>query len=113
MIQSGGFTWDLYHNGQMFPVHYVPFVMFLKGDSKELDTHCGKYTSYRAEVKNNCRSCICPTSEFDDPLANHPRKSKKMILDLANAKELNQLKNLSQNNVFNSWYEIKLVSTTN
>ena len=52
--QDAGIDWDLYYRGRPWKVHFIPYVMFIKGDTVEHDKHCGSYNSRTAGVKQLC-----------------------------------------------------------
>lgn len=102
----GGFPWDLPVNGIIHEVQFIPFVMFIKGDTVEHDKHCGSYNSRTKGVANLCRSCCCPTDRTDEPYEDYDRKSKGMIQALIDRRDLEALKGLSQHCIDNTWYKI-------
>jgi hypothetical protein len=103
---AGGFMWKLWYKGQTHDVHFIPFIMFVKGDAQELDKHCGKYTMRGSNVAQLCRYCVCPTEETDNPYKRHARKSPQMIQPLIDCNDEEGLKAMSQQNIKNCWYPL-------
>lgn len=105
IMDDGGFEWDLYYKGEVKQLHFLPFIMFIKGDTVEHDKHTGHYGARNKGVKNLCRYCVCPTEETDEPYTNHGRKTPKMVTDLVRKKDYAGLKAISQQYIYNVWYE--------
>lgn len=107
-IQGKGFKWDLFYNETLYKdVEFVPFVPFIKCDTDEGDKLCGSYTSRGRHVKQLCRYCKCPTLKCDDHLAQYPMKTKAQIQGLVDRKDLQELKNLSQQCIQNACYKLR------
>jgi len=107
-IQEKGFKWDLFYDGQLYRgVEFVPFVPFIKCDTEEGDKLCGSYLARMRNVKQLCRYCKCPTHKSDDHLANYPMKAKAQIQALVDKKDLQELKNLSQQCIQNACYKLR------
>jgi len=104
--KKGGFWWNLPYNGQVFRVKFLPFVMFIKGDSVEHDKHCGSYTSRTSGVKQLCRYCCCPNDKTDEAYRKDTPKTPKMIISLLEAGDAEGLQGLSQQNIDNAWYKL-------
>lgn len=102
-----GIRWDLRYKGKTYEVVFIPFVMFVKGDSVEHDKHCGKYNARGEGVKQLCRYCQCPNEDTDNPDASYPRKSPNLIKPLVAAKNQEGLKAISQQYIKNSWYNLR------
>jgi hypothetical protein len=87
---KGGFEWDLSINGKVFRVVFIPYVMFVKGDTVEHDKHCGSFNNRTKYVKQLCRYCCCPTMQSEEPypvnekgkIKEWKRKSKAMMQHL-------------------------------
>ena len=107
---GGGIDWDLYRRGVKWLLCLVPFIIFIKGDGVEHDKHCGKCGSRTEGVKHLCRYCCCPNDETDDPFALHERKGVDMICGKVKAKDQVGLKNMSQKEIWNAWYELRFGS---
>jgi hypothetical protein len=105
-ITRTGFKWDLCYKGKVYPVTFILFVPFIKGDTEEHDKHCGKYLSRTEKVAQLCRYCQCPTAETDNPSANYPPKTQELIENLVDEHDLEGLQQLSQHYMRNAWYEI-------
>ena len=57
-LQRTGFIWDLVHKGKLHKnIKFVIFVPFVKCDTEEADTLCGKYRVRTSNIKQNCRYC--------------------------------------------------------
>jgi len=107
-LQKTGFIWDLYYNGRLHKgVKFIPFVSFLRVDTKEADLFCGKYTNRNAGVKQLCRECYCPTLESDNHLASHRPKLQHRIAALVARKDEEALKNMSQQYILNAFYDLQ------
>ena len=105
--EEGGIEWDLFYKGRLYKLLFIPFVVFVKGDSVEQDKHVGKYGSRTKGVAHLCRHCHCPNKETDDAYANHPRKSQTEITAMVKSKDTDGLKATSQQMLWNAWYELK------
>jgi len=106
-IEEVGFEWDLRYNDSTHRVHFIPFVLFIKGDTVEHDKHCGSYTSRTKHVQQLCRYCCCPSIDTDDPYRRDDRKNQKMIQDLVDSRDEDGLKAISQQYVQNTWYKVR------
>ena len=107
-LQSTGFIWDLFYKGKLYKdIEFIPFVPFIKCDTDEADVLCGKYKSRGKNVANLCRYCTCPTDESDDPSANYPAKRSDKIQRLVDKKDLQALKNMSQQCINNATYKLR------
>ena len=109
-IIESGFEWDFLHNNEVQRLFFVPFMLFLKGDTVEHDKHCGHYGARNRGVACLCRYCVCPMADTDDPYKDFARKSPDMITQLVRKNELGQLKSISQQDIFNVWYEFEFGS---
>jgi len=50
-LQKTGFKWDLMYKGKLYKdVTMIPYVAFLRVDTKEADLFCGKYTNRNKHV---------------------------------------------------------------
>lgn len=103
---AGGFEWDLRYQGETHRVHFIPFILFVKGDGVEHDKHCGQYTCKTSGVSMLCRYCTCPTDQSDEPYKIWPKKSPQMIQPLVDEQDEEGLKALSQQYIHNSWYAL-------
>jgi hypothetical protein len=107
-IQETGFMWDLFYNGILYKdIEFIPFVPFIKCDTEEADTLCGKYRNRSKGVAQICRYCYCPTSESDDPLANYKKKTVTKIQKLIDKNDYKGLKNISQQLLENACYKLR------
>lgn len=107
-LQDTGFVWDLKYKGKIYEgVEFVPFIPFIKCDTDEADKLCAKYTSRGHGVASLCRYCECPTGESDSIFADYPRKTVAKIKELVATNQREALKNLSQQNILNAWYECR------
>ena len=100
-----GFNWDFYHNGERRRLEFVPFMLFMKGDTVEHDKHTGHYGARNEGIKSLCRYCVCPNAETDNPYADYARKSPQILVEYIRKCDMEGLKSLSQQYIFNSWYE--------
>lgn len=106
-IEQSGMLWDLFYQGQVHKADLVFWTIMVRCDTDEAELLTGKYRSRSGNVKNLCRYCTCPNEETDDPLANHPLKTVEMVKGLIEAKDLDGLKAISQQNINNSWYKLR------
>lgn len=104
---EGGFEWDMIYEGEIFEFLFLPFVIYIKGDTVEHDKHCASYNSRTKGVAQLCRYCCCPTDKSDVAYRDDPPKTKKMINDLVKMKDSAALKKLSQHELWNAWYQIR------
>ena len=104
---ENGFTWNLRYKGRTLPVNFLPFVMFVKGDSKEHDKHCGHYSSKTAGVQQICRVCHCPTDMTDVPYKRYPKRDPRKIQSLIDDRNKEQLQRISQQYLENAWYRVR------
>jgi hypothetical protein len=107
----GGFPWDLRYQGKTYCLFFVPFILFVKADGKEGDKMCGAYQSKTEHVQCLCRFCTCPTCDTDkvypwDSQFVPVMKTQHLIQPLVTAGDLEVLKSISQQCVWNPWYEI-------
>lgn len=107
IIDAGGFEWDYYDKTEIKRLCFVPFLLFLKGDTVEHDKHCGHYGARNRGVACLCRYCVCPSADTDEPYKDFARKSPKMITQLVRKNDLAKLKSISQQDIFNVWYEFE------
>lgn len=106
---AGGFEWNLYYLKKIIEIHFIPFVLLIKGDGKEHDKHCGKYGSSTKNVQCLCRYCCIPNAETDQPYREpeDERKTQSMMERLTAAGDVEELKRMSQHRVWNAWYELR------
>jgi hypothetical protein len=100
-----GFDWDFYHDGEQRRLEFIPFVLLLKGDTVEHDKHTGHYGARNEGVKSLCRYCVCPNDQTDMPYADSAWKSPEMLIEYIRKNDMECLKTLSQQFIFNTWYE--------
>ena len=105
IFRQGGFEWDYYDNGFIRRLQFIPFIIFIKGDTVEHDKHTGHYGARNKGVQCLCRYCVCPAAETDAPYADFARKNPKTISNLIRKGDLAGLKGMSQQAIFNVWYE--------
>ena len=99
---ENGFEWDLHYNDSTHRVQFIPFVLFIKGDTVEHDKHCGSYTNRTKYVQQLCCYCCCPNINTDEPYRRDDKKHPKMIQDLVDG-----LKAISQQYIQNTWYMVR------
>ena len=102
-----GFSWNLHYKGKNHEVEFIPFVMFIKGDSVEHDKHCGSYTIRTKHIKQLCRYCCCPNEKTDEAYRRDKLKCPGMIKTLVDLKDMKGLQELSQQYINNAWYEVR------
>ena len=100
----------LYHGKEYEGIEFVPFVVFIKCDTKEADLLAGSYSSRTGNVQQLCRYCTCPTQNSDDPMADFPPKTVPMIGKLVAERNLSALKDLSQHPIDNACYKLRFGS---
>jgi len=101
-LQKTGFKWDLMYKGKLYKdVTMIPYVAFLRVDTKEADLFCGKYTNRNKHVKQLCRECYCPTDKTNNHLANYKAKTQQQIATLVLRKDEKQLQLMSQQYIKN------------
>lgn len=107
-LQTRGFKWDLHYRGHTYrDLEFIPFVVFVKCDTKEADTLCGSYTNYNKGVSHLCRYCHCPNKETDNPDARFGFKTTSTVKPLVDLGDLAALKAISQHNIDNAFYKIR------
>jgi len=106
-LEQSGFDWTLRYKGKTYEIHFIPFVMFIKGDSVEHDKHCGSYTSRTQNVQQLCRYCTCPNLDTDEPYKRYEKKTPEMIQDMIDQNDKDGLQSISQQYLLNAWYEIR------
>ena len=107
-LQKTGFKWDLMYKGKLYKdVTMIPYVAFLRVDTKEADLFCGKYTNRNKHVKQLCRECYCPTDKTDNHLANYKAKTQHQIATLVLRKDEIRLKAMSQQYIKNAFYDVQ------
>ena len=105
ICRQGGFKWDYCDNGFIRRLQFMPFILFIKGDTVEHDKHTGHYTARNKGVQCLCRYCDCPAAETDAPYADFPRKNPQTISNMVRKGDSAGLKRVSQQAIFNAWYE--------
>lgn len=107
-LQDKGFDWDLRYKGKTWKgLTMIPFVLFIKCDTKGADALCGSYTSYNQGVKNLCRYCICPTYDADNPKASHPWKVVPTLKQLVRERRMTTLQHISQHCTDNAFWKLR------
>ena len=104
---SGGIEWKLRYKGKTHHVLFKPFVMFIKGDSVEHDKHCGHFQAKTKNVKMLCRYCLCKAEDMDDAYQNATIRNPGMIQKLVDKGDVEALRQISQQCIFNAWYPVK------
>ena len=103
-IQKRGFIWDLRYQGKTWKdLEFVPFLIFIKCDTKEANLLCGQMQGHN--VKFLCRYCRCPLPCIDDPTAAFRFKSVDFVKPLLGNPE--QLKKFSLHNIENAFYKLR------
>jgi hypothetical protein len=113
-IQQGGIIWDFMYGQKVHRnIKFVPYVHFIKCDTKEADKLVGKYGSRGPNVKQICRYCCCPTDKSDNTRVNYPHKTLNMIKDLIQNSNQEGLKAISQHPLGNAWYPLNFGTHSN
>ena len=103
-----GFLWDIKHKGVLYrDVHLIPFVPFIKCDTKEADDLCGKYQMRSGKVAQICRACKVPTSESNDHLHQCEHKKVADIKRLVAKADTDGLRQCSQSYLINAFHKVK------
>ena len=103
-IQKRGFMWDLRYRGKTWKdLEFIPFVIFIKCDTKEANMLCGQFSTYNANFL--CRNCQCPRADSDNPAARYAYKGIDMIKPLEG--NVQALKLISQHDIKNAFYKIR------
>ncbi len=103
-----GFLWDPKYKGVLYrDVHYIPFVPFIKCDTKEGDDLCGKFQMRSGNVKQLCRYCKVPTEESNDHLHKCTYKTVTEIRKLVEKGDVEGLRLLSQSYLTNAFHKVK------
>ena len=102
-----GIDWDLFFKGRLWHLFLIPFLIFVKGDGVEQEKHCAKYGVRNGKVCCLCRHCCCPTEDTDDPYKRYALKNKPMMVKLVREKDFDGLRVMSQQYVWNAWYELR------
>ena len=113
-LQGRGFKWDLRYRGKTYEnIEFVPFVIFIKCDTKEADMLCGSYGSY-VGVQQLCRYCQCPNGDTDNPQAAYSYKTVSIVKPLCDDAlchgdhgALDELKKLSQHCIHNATHKLR------
>ena len=103
---AGGFFWELNFRGERKQYQFIPYVMFIKGDSVEHDKHCGHYCSRTDKVQQICRYCHTKTEKLDQAYIKIVRRKQTKIEKLIERKDLVKLQEISQHCISNVWYEL-------
>ena len=112
-LQENGMTWDYKFRGKVYKdVELVFFLAFVKCDGDEGDKLCGKYTSRGKHVGCLCRYCNVSPANADDPDVRVRMKTKAMIENLVNRNDAEHLRLLSQQNIRNAFYDLRMGSHT-
>ena len=102
-----GIDWDLFFESKLWYLRFIPFLIFFKGDGVEQEKQCAKYGVRNGRVCCLCRHCCCPTADTDDPYKIHALKNKPMMVKLVREKDFDGLRVMSQQYVWNAWYELR------
>jgi len=106
-LEQSDFDWTLRHKGKTYKIHFIPFVMHVKGDVVEHDKHCESCTSRTQNVQQLCRHCTCPNNDTDEPHKRFPKKTPEMIQDMIDQNDKDGLQSISQQCLQNAWHEIR------
>ena len=86
----------------------VPFIIVCKLNGKEGDKLAGQHTAKTEDVKSLCRICCCPTLQSHDAYRDDPLKTETMIRELVKGNKKEELKAISQQHVWNAFYEVTM-----
>jgi len=100
-----GVTWNLRYRGSTYPVIFKPFILFVKGDGKEHDKHCGHYGPKSRHIQQLCRTCSCPTDDTDDPWKRYPNRDPETVQALIDMRDSAGLQQMSQLYIENTWFK--------
>ena len=107
-MQEEGMQWDLEWRGTVHEdIELIFFVPFFKCDGDEGDKLTASYRSRGKNVSQICHYCTCPTNDTDNPKANYAPKTVPMIKKLVERKDLDGLKELSQQYLDNAFYLVR------
>ena len=106
MDQGGGLNWNMPWNGTVGYYRLVPFLIWFNVDGKEADKLCGQYVAKTEKVGCLCRYCCCPTMESHVAYRDDKLKSQKLIQMCVTLKKTDKLKTMSQQDLWNAFYEI-------
>ena len=103
-----GFLWDIKHKGVLYrDVHLIPFVPYIKCDTKEADDLCGKYQMRSGKVAQICRACKVPTDESNDHLHECEHKKVAEIKRLVQKADADGLRQCSQSYLINAFHKVR------
>ena len=109
--EQRGMVFDYKYKGKLYKnVEFVFFTAFIKCDTEEADKLCGSYTNRNRNVAQLCRYCCCPTNKTDDPAAQFPLKKVDRIRNLVENNNEEELKKLSQQNIYNAFHLLRFGS---
>ena len=105
---NSGFLFDPKYHGVLFrDVWYIPFVPYIKCDTKEADDLCGKFQVRSGKVKQLCRYCKVPLEESNDHLHKCTYKTVAQITKLVEKGDVEGLRQLSQSYLKNAFHKVK------
>ena len=103
-----GFLWDLVYKDVIYrDIHYKPFIPFVKCDTKEADTLCGKYQMRRGNVKQICRYCHVPLAKANDHNHKCVPKTEAEVRKLIDKGDIEGLKAISQSYLKNAFHGLR------
>ena len=106
-LQHTGFKWDPSQKNKMHKdAEFILFTPFVKVDSNEAETPCGKFTSRTDNVSMLCRYFQCPTKDSDKPFGRYQVKNVPLIKAMTDVEDVEGLRKLSQHCIKNSAYNI-------
>ena len=105
-IQKRGFKWDLRYRGKTYKdLEFIPFVIFIKCDTKEANLLCGQYQGAKSDYL--CRYCFCPSAIADDPSAKDPFRTVKWVRSFSDNNDFQGARRFSQHNFPNAFHRIR------
>ena len=103
-----GFLWDLRYKNVLYrDIHYKPFIPFIKCDTKEADTLCGKYQMRTGHVKQVCRYCHVPLARTNDHNHQCVPKTEPEVRKLVAKGDIEGLKEISQIYLQNAFHGLR------
>ena len=112
-VEDSGIEWYKLYKGKMHYLLLLPFKILLKVDGAEADKFTGQYGTKSGNVSSLCRSCVCPTHKSDEPYRMYERKTQPMIQQLVASGDLDGLKAISQQNIWNAFHRFRFGSHNN
>ena len=108
-MEKDGMVWDYKYRGKIYKnVELVFFVAFVKCDTAEADKLCGHYESRSKGIQQLCWYCTTKNQDTDKIDPCYVMKTQPMIKRLVEKNDEEALKRLSQQNIKNAFYDIRM-----